>query len=532
MQVAVSAPAVDRPLDEISQALRASYEAVPYFSKPIDVTHPDALAAAAILHGRAPAPVASCRVLELGCASGGNLLPMAVALPGSSFVGVDLTPGQIEKGRATIAAVGLKNIRLEAMSIADIDDDFGIFDYIICHGVYSWVPAAVQDAILRICARNLAPQGVAYVSYNTLPGWHLAGIARDFMLFHDRPSLPPDERLARGRAAMELVAAAAAPGETPYSGALERARDHMRKADNSYLLHELFEPVNAPVYFAEFMRRAAGHELQLLCESGDEGWKGSIPAEVRATLTDWARDPVEYGQYLDFLRGRRFRRTLLCHADGTSPAIAIEHLRRLHLSAEWRAPDADELETTTADAFVTPEGMAVTTRDAVVCTALRVLDETRPGTLTFDELLHRVRGELDAARGEAGEPTVMHDDLATPMLHAAAVGLVGLHAGSARCATEVTERPLATALARFQAAESDAVTSLRHEMIRMPPEVRVMIRHLDGTNDREALCRLLSAAVSRGEIALDDDDASSPDAVAKHVDAMLLELRKRAILAG
>ncbi|MDB4899836.1 MAG: hypothetical protein JWN53_1644, partial [Gemmatimonadetes bacterium] len=356
-QAVLSAPVSDRALDEISEALRASYEAVPYFSKPIAVSHPDVLAAAAILRGRSPAAIGACRVLELGCASGGNLIPMAATLAGSSFVGVDLTPGQIGKGRAAIAALGLGNIRLEAMSIADIGDDFGTFDYIICHGVYSWVPASVQDAILRVCARNLAPQGVAYVSYNTHPGWRLHGIARDLILFHDRPDLPIATRLAMGRAAMELVTDAAAPGATPYSGALDQARALVRKSDDAYLLHELFEAVNTPMYFADFMRRAAAHELQFLSETDDEGWQGSIPPDVKATLSDWSRGPVEYGQYLDFIRGRRFRRTLLCHADGTSPAISVEHIGALHLVAEWVPPEAGDLESTTADAFVSPQGI-------------------------------------------------------------------------------------------------------------------------------------------------------------------------------
>ena len=98
-----------------------------------------------------------CRVLELGCTDGGNLLPMAATLPRSSFLGIDLSGRQIAAGQKMIERLGLENVELRQMDIADVGEDFGTFDYIICHGVYSWVPPPVQDKILEICARRLAP---------------------------------------------------------------------------------------------------------------------------------------------------------------------------------------------------------------------------------------------------------------------------------------------------------------------------------------------------------------------------------------
>src|SRR5262245_45044045 len=94
--------------------LLRSYEEMPYESDPLYFTHPDALGTAAFLAGISPAPIESCRVLEIGCATGGNLVPMAYALPGSRFVGVDLSPRQIEVGRAHVGALGLSNLELRA----------------------------------------------------------------------------------------------------------------------------------------------------------------------------------------------------------------------------------------------------------------------------------------------------------------------------------------------------------------------------------------------------------------------------------
>src|SRR5262249_12745352 len=163
-----------------------TYDQVPYDARPRYATHPDCLATLAVLLGMKPAPVDRCRVLEVGCATGGNLIPLAQALPQSTFVGFDLAPRQIEQGRRVAAAAGLGNIDLRPVGILDVDQSVGQFDYILCHGVYSWVGPDVRDAILRLCRDRLAPQGVAYVSYNTYPGWHLRAPIRDLMRYHVR----------------------------------------------------------------------------------------------------------------------------------------------------------------------------------------------------------------------------------------------------------------------------------------------------------------------------------------------------------
>src|SRR6516165_7913322 len=169
--------AVTAKLRELSMSKvpETSYDEIPYSNNAFYHTHPDCLATVATLFGMKPAPVQACRVLELGCGRGGNLIPMATSLPTSRFVGIDLSARQIAGGQEAVESLGLTNVELKQLSILDVDSDFGRFDYIICHGVYSWVPAAVQEKILEICAQNLAPSGIAYISYNCYPGWHLRG---------------------------------------------------------------------------------------------------------------------------------------------------------------------------------------------------------------------------------------------------------------------------------------------------------------------------------------------------------------------
>src|SRR5262245_10234755 len=122
-----------------------TYDEMPYDSYPYIQTHPSRLAVIATLFGMNPPAVEKCRVLELGCASGGNLIPMAEMLPASEFVGVDLSGRQIADGQRIVDALGLSNITLRHASILDVDESYGPFDYVICHGVFSWVPDQVRE---------------------------------------------------------------------------------------------------------------------------------------------------------------------------------------------------------------------------------------------------------------------------------------------------------------------------------------------------------------------------------------------------
>ena len=181
------------------------YDAVPYVDYPYSFAHPRRLEASAAMFGMEPPPISACRVLELGCAGGGNLIPQAQDLPESTFAGVDLSAREIDAGRQTIGELRLQNIELAHADIMDIDADWGKFDYVLCHGVMSWVPPEVQEKIFAVCARNMAPNGVAFVSYNTYPGWHLSNVARDLMLYHASRFEDPGQQISQAKQLLKFA---------------------------------------------------------------------------------------------------------------------------------------------------------------------------------------------------------------------------------------------------------------------------------------------------------------------------------------
>ena len=179
------------------------YDELPYADYCFPRTHPEHLFAVSALCGRPAPPFARCRVLELGCARGANLLPMALDLPESEFVGVDLSEVQVAEARRRAEALGLRNVSFRAESVEALSQD-APFDYVICHGVYSWVPPAARDAILAVCRERMRPGGVAYVSFNALPGWNALRTLRDFLLEHAPPG-PAVQRVARARLALSVL---------------------------------------------------------------------------------------------------------------------------------------------------------------------------------------------------------------------------------------------------------------------------------------------------------------------------------------
>jgi len=242
------------------------YDRIAYRTLPMPQTHPDRLATIALLHGMTPQPIDRCRVLELGCGDGSNLIPMAYALPDSEFVGVDLAGSAVASGAAAISALGLRNVTLLHLDLMDVSETLGAFDYVIAPGIYSWVPASVRDRILAVCRAHLAPQGVAFVSYNTYPGCHLRQAVWQILQYHVDGISDPTERITQARALARFMADCP---QTDGSDAAVLRGEMQAVLDHSpgLLFHDDLAAINAPVYFHQFASHARGHGLQFLAEA-------------------------------------------------------------------------------------------------------------------------------------------------------------------------------------------------------------------------------------------------------------------------
>ena len=236
-QPADQAHATDDFDDAIDQ-LRADYDMTPYTSNSFPQSAPGQLAAIAHLFGLETPEVSSARVLEIGCAAGGNLIPFAAAHPQAHTVGIDLSQVQVDQGRTRAQALGLNNLELLAGDIARMNlAALGQFEFIVAHGVYSWVPAAVQEALLSAFRRLLASEGVAYMSYNVYPGWKSKEILRDAMLLASGDSATPEEKVREARRMVDFLEEVSS-ADGVLSSVLAVSQAHAIGFGDSYLLHD------------------------------------------------------------------------------------------------------------------------------------------------------------------------------------------------------------------------------------------------------------------------------------------------------
>jgi hypothetical protein len=514
----------------------SSYDQVPYTSLAFPQTHPDHLAAVAGIFGLDPPDVSRCRVLELGCAGGGNLVPMAFNLPGSEFVGIDHSPRQVADAQAAITALGLRNIRVEAASIEEVDGTWGTFDYIICHGVFSWVDAAVQDSILRIAGQQLTAQGVAYVSYNTFPGWHMRQMARDMMRYHAAQFGDADEQVAQARALLSFLAGAA-DAASPYGLWLASEAERASRAEASYVYHEHLERTNLPLYFHEFVARAESAGLQFLSEAAvTEMLTTHFPPAVAETLERISPDILHLEQYMDFVRNRQFRQTLLCRSDAhPRRALSPGALRgRLVSSAATAEQVPVPLEPATPVRFSNGRQSANVLNPAAKA-AFGRLAEAWPMAVPVDELCDDAVSRAAAYQADVppdrARATVLDD-----LLGAVMYGVVNLHTQPPPCTNRVTDRPHAHPVARSQAAGGTLVVNAHHQMVDLDPLAREVLLMADGSRPRAAMVSDVAQRTADGRTRGGSTDTPAGGGapigaiVADRVDAALTVLVRNALL--
>jgi SAM-dependent methyltransferase len=490
----------------MAEAPSEFYDEIPYPDNVYPFTQPDHLATMATLFGMQPAPSEHCRVLELGCSTGSNLIPMALTRSGSRFVGIDLSPRQIETGQAIARALGLTNIELRAGSILEVDAALGEFDYIVGHGVYSWVPPQVQDKVLAVCKENLAPNGVAYVSYNTYPGWHLRAMVGEMLRYHAGQFPEPAERVGRARALLDFLVETADDPAGAYGKILRQEAETLRRTSDAYLLHEHFEAVNAPVYFHEFAARAAAKGLQYLGEARPQPLPANLTPHATATFQRLTTDRIHGEQYLDFMRNRTFRCTLLCHEQMSLKPPSAQAVLGMQVTGLGRptAPGID-LGPEAPLEFSTQAGVKMEARSPLLKAALLGLAAAWPAAVPFGELWDGARALLARNGHSAAAAEDVPETLARALLRGFLEAVVELHVHATRFAVAAGERPVASPLARLQAGRSERVTSLRHRNIDLNGFERQLLGLLDGTRDRAALLDGLVGAVAKGEVEMKKD---------------------------
>jgi SAM-dependent methyltransferase len=458
-----------------------TYDAVAYPGFAYPDTHPDRLAVMAMLHGLEPAPVEHCRVLEIGCNEAANLIPMAYAIPGSDFVGFDLAALPIARGQQRIRELGFTNIRLFQANLMDVGEALGTFDYIIAHGVYAWVPEPVRDRLLALCHEHLAPNGIAFISYNALPGGHLRNMVREILLHRGTTIDDPTQSVSQAREFLQFIIESRPQGD-PFRALLEHEAKQLQHRDPQVIYHDELCSEHHPVSFSTFVAHAATHQLQYLSESmlpppSDPCFQPHIAATAE-TLANG--DLIAQEQILDFARMRMYRETLLCHTDCTVSAdLCLEAFSRLRLASQAESSPG---EGAVLRIFTLPRGLRMESQHAGTIAVMETLIAAWPQSVPFAQL-----EETLAAKGIAFDA-----ELFTLLLRLTIARFVQLHAWEAPVSSRIATHPKASATCRQEAAVQSHAATLLHSSLRLEdPQVRYFLSLLDGSRDHAQLLHAL-----------------------------------------
>ena len=488
----------------------AAYDEIVYTSFPFPQTSPLLMQSNARLFGFiAPSPH-KARILEIGCASGGNIMSIASCYPESHCVGIDYSARQIALGLSDIKAAGISNLELLHMSVMDITKEFGQFDYIIAHGIFSWVPPEVQEKILNVCNVNLAPDGIAYVSYNTLPGWNNLKSLRDVMMYHAAGFQRPAERIQQARWVLKFMNESTKGDSSLIATAVEREIQNLEGQPDYYLFHEYLEEHNQPLYFHEFMLRAKNHQLQYLGDVSIETmFSGNLPEDTSRILAT-SNDIVRTEQFMDFINDRRFRQTLLCHDI---------------LDLSWTVPHSVLQEGWFVSKFSFPEGFAqhniISGQKLNFTGALNLmLSVEDPMILAMLQVFHGLKkqairsGQLTAMAAEKlqklnfrltpEQVAALEEKLLNTIVRYIFMGGVAFYIDQFPHATSVSAKPKASKLVRYQASVGEYVSNQRQESISVSYFQRLLLQLLDGTRDLAALIHAMTQNFEDKKVMMND----------------------------
>lgn len=517
-----------------------SYEEVSYPSYAYPQTYPDHLAVLATLSGMKPPPVHQCRVLELGCGQGGNLVPMAYNLPESQFVGFDLSSQAIAQGQTLISSLGLTNITLTQQDILTVSPDLGQFDYIIVYGIFSWVPEPVREKILTICRQQLAPNGVAYISYNALPGWHMYNIARDIMLYHTEDIDESQARIGGAREALAFLAETVSGQDNLYGQFLQKTNAFLSGMSDGYLYHDFMEETNAPLYFSQFMAQAEQHGLQYLANTEFVS-PHTAPDHIVERLMAQTGSIIRTEQYLDFLTNRTFRETALCHADvALQRTLTPAALDGLQVASQVQPVNPDlNIHSDALEEFAGPEAATLSTTHPLTKAALIHLNCVWPQAAPFKALAGEAQGLLGDAAGHSPlSPEITR--LATNLMlaYSRRMSLVNFHTHAPSLTLELSEYPIASAVARYQAEANLPVTNLYHHRVTMTQLSRHLLAYLDGSRSRSDLLDIMIQSATQGLLAVSqegqpvEEPARQRSILAEELEHLLQQLMRAALLVG
>ena len=468
-------------------------------------THPEHLATLGVFFGMTPPPLENCRVLELGCGDGNSLLAHAFNLPDAHFVGVDLAEKHIEKAKRSVKELNLKNIEFHQTDVMQMSvDDFGKFDFITAHGLFSWVPDVVREKILSLYQEMLTPNGIGYISFNAFPGARQRQMVGDITRYFTRTISEPSEKVKRSIAFLDFLAENAGEAEV-YQAVLKKELERFLKLEQSEIFHDDLAETNQPFYFYEFAEMLEKNELQFLAEADLYAMFPGGLSEEASEFINSLDDIIEREQYLDFFRGHTFRQVLFCRKEiELNRRIEPFVLKNFLFNSQIRpaSPKFNFVENN-PETFVSVKGDSIEIAQPLAKAALFYLGQIWARSAGFFEIINAAR-EILVSRGYKSDDWQTKFETASEIFLeiCCQTDLIKLHLRQSKAAAEISEKPKINDFARWQLRDSVDLLTLYNVGVSFEDEfTRRLLDLLDGTRNRaEILSEMRSFVESSEEI--------------------------------
>ncbi len=491
----------------------SQYNALPYPSTARKYSHPFYLRSAAALSGFSAPSTDNCRVLEIGCSDAGNIINMALTMPSAHFFGVDISSREIESGQASINAIGLRNITLKTMDIMELDKYHqDPFDYIVAHGIFSWVPDFIRHKILEICRDMLSPTGVAFISYNTYPGFRLRESAHDIARYAARNSESLVESVDYVRKIINTTVRLNSAEHKHYASSLQRESAMMLEVPDSFVAHDILEVENRAFYFHEFTAKLASFGLEHFSDSTIDAYRILFPPEpMHNLLAHFANNLYIREQQIDLLVGRQFRESLVCHAGVSgAPNIYPSIVESMYITSRLTI-DKNFASSENEQIYKLKSGKScLVERNSILSFILELLQDSFPAPLSPAEICISLKDKF---------PDITPKRIAEELLecYRSMTDSIEFLADAFPASCPIDDFPFSSPVARFQVQNGLRVTSLYHETVEINPFQAMLLCMADGSRHKSSFGEELIKLFDAGELDID----GAKDALREEITAFL-----------
>jgi methyltransferase-like protein len=449
------------------------------------------------------------RVLQLGCGHGVNLLAMAQLFPSTEFIGVDSCEKSSVFAKQALESTGLSNVKFLDEDILKIPADLGKFDYILAHEIYSMVPENVRDAILHISSANLNRNGIVLISYNCLPGWSIRGALRDMMLMHTARIPNASEKIAQSKELIKFLAESSSE-ETAYGKYLRQELVVFSNSPDSYLAQNFLAAKNDAFYFQDFLKSAAKHKLVYLGDSVPSTMiVDNLPKRAAEQLKSLNIDLITKEQYMDFVRNRMFRSTLLCHSDSEINRN-IDPLKILDFQLTSLVEQKSAYTTSEPAIFGRQDGTEFIVSDALIASILELVSGTCSVPRDVKAIIQDCIPTLERNQSvEDKRPLPLI--ICQILLQGYFRDMLDFSTSNCALACSSHDKPKALPLARWQASNGHLLSTKSLYMIQPDQFITKLVTLCDGSRDQSEIVSSLVQSIQKNEFVLNENNQPITD---------------------